>query len=77
MIELKKRRARFARYIEVGRTEGKLEIGLAASHNIERHSAEPFVGPHVFSRASSRTIRLANEEIFGPVLSVIKVRELR
>jgi RHH-type proline utilization regulon transcriptional repressor/proline dehydrogenase/delta 1-pyrroline-5-carboxylate dehydrogenase len=34
-----------------------------------------YVGPHIFADATSRDV-IAQEEIFGPVLAVIKVRDL-
>jgi len=37
-------------------------------------SSKPFIGPHIFSNIQPHH-RLANEEIFGPVLSVIKVKD--
>jgi RHH-type proline utilization regulon transcriptional repressor/proline dehydrogenase/delta 1-pyrroline-5-carboxylate dehydrogenase len=37
-------------------------------------SGKPFIGPHIFSAIQPHH-RLANEEIFGPVLSVMKVRD--
>ncbi|MCI0629326.1 MAG: proline dehydrogenase family protein [Phycisphaerales bacterium] len=40
----------------------------------ERGSGKPFIGPHIFS-GIRREHRLANEEIFGPVLSVMKVKD--
>jgi len=58
-------------YIELGKQEGKLEIGLAPPQSPS--VSHPFVGPHIFSGIKPHH-RLANEEIFGPVLAVIKVR---
>jgi RHH-type proline utilization regulon transcriptional repressor/proline dehydrogenase/delta 1-pyrroline-5-carboxylate dehydrogenase len=37
-------------------------------------SGKPVIGPHIFSGIRPEH-RLANEEIFGPVLSVIKVKD--
>lgn len=53
-------------YIEVGKTEGKLLIGGAKSEGNGY-----FIQPTVFSDIAP-TARLAQEEIFGPVLAVIK-----
>ncbi len=57
------------RYIEVGRSEA--EPALAPS-------APPgdgyFVGPHIFVDVPARSI-IAQEEIFGPVLSVMRARD--
>ncbi len=66
-------------YIEIGRREGKLELAMEyggdGSHQpsaISRQHA--FVGPHIFSGIRPEH-RLAQEEIFGPVLAVIKVKD--
>jgi RHH-type proline utilization regulon transcriptional repressor/proline dehydrogenase/delta 1-pyrroline-5-carboxylate dehydrogenase len=57
------------KYIEIGRGEGKLELG---SHGPEAHvKGKPLIGPHIFSEIRAEH-RLAQEEIFGPVLSVMR-----
>lgn len=53
-------------YIEMGKQEGKL------AYQATTPSQGYFVGPTVFTDIKPND-RLANEEIFGPVLSVIKV----
>ena len=60
-------------YIEVGKREGKLEL----AHEAPGASAvlgKPIIGPHIFSGIQPHH-RLANEVIFGPVLSVMKVKD--
>jgi acyl-CoA reductase-like NAD-dependent aldehyde dehydrogenase len=60
------------KYIEIGREEGTLVCGGGRLQDAERahgHFVEPTVFDHV--RASTR---LAQEEIFGPVVSVIRVK---
>jgi RHH-type proline utilization regulon transcriptional repressor/proline dehydrogenase/delta 1-pyrroline-5-carboxylate dehydrogenase len=57
-------------YIELGKQEGKLELACPVPDGLERRIGKPFVGPHVFSGIRPEH-RLANEEIFGPVLSVM------
>jgi alpha-ketoglutaric semialdehyde dehydrogenase len=60
------------KYIEVGRQEGTLVCGGHALKDADRahgHFVEPTVFDHV--RASTR---IAQEEIFGPVVSVIRVK---
>jgi RHH-type proline utilization regulon transcriptional repressor/proline dehydrogenase/delta 1-pyrroline-5-carboxylate dehydrogenase len=68
--------AKIRSYIEIGKKEGKLELAMQPnSAHSTQHSArtKPFIGPHIFSGIHPHH-RLANEEIFGPVLSVIKVK---
>ncbi len=59
-------------YIQIGGQEGKLEVGIDVPAGLEEKLGKPFVGPHVFSGIRPEH-RMANEEIFGPVLSVIRV----
>ncbi|MEN3027120.1 MAG: L-glutamate gamma-semialdehyde dehydrogenase [Chlorobiota bacterium] len=54
-------------YINVGRTEGKLLVGGNPIGDLDGYYIEPTVFVDVPPRA-----RIAQEEIFGPVLSVIK-----
>ncbi len=59
-------------YVEIGQSEGKLELG--SSHGPEtRVTGKPLIGPHIFSGIRSEH-RLAREEIFGPVLSVMRAK---
>jgi 1-pyrroline-5-carboxylate dehydrogenase len=58
-------------YIEIGMGEGKLEAGgLDAPVPAEGY----FIAPTVFSGVDERA-RIAQEEIFGPVLAVIRARD--
>jgi RHH-type proline utilization regulon transcriptional repressor/proline dehydrogenase/delta 1-pyrroline-5-carboxylate dehydrogenase len=57
-------------YIEIGKSEGKLELGGEVT---DRKLAKPLIAPHIFSGICPEH-RLAREEIFGPVLSVIRAR---
>ncbi len=69
-------------YIEIGKREGKLELGMTAPPPLREGAGgwvnspttKPIVGPHIFSNIQPHH-RLANEEIFGPVLAVMKVRD--
>ena len=65
--------AKIGRYIEIGRSEGRLELACEVPAGLPKRVGKPFVGPHVFSRIEPHH-RLANEEIFGPVLSVLRAR---
>lgn len=56
-------------YIELGKREGQLVLG---GEKLE--GAGFFIAPTIFTEVSP-TAKLAQEEIFGPVLSVIKVKD--
>jgi len=57
------------RYIELGKHEGRLE--LAMQPVAPQSLGKPLVGPHIFSGITPEH-RLANEEVFGPVLAVMR-----
>ncbi len=61
-------------YVEIGKNEGKLELGMAVDPGLESRLGRSFVGPHIFSGIRPEH-RLAREEIFGPVLAVIKAKD--
>ncbi|MCI0360484.1 MAG: L-glutamate gamma-semialdehyde dehydrogenase [Planctomycetaceae bacterium] len=63
---------RIKRYIDIGRSEGRLVLGVDAAPYSEHGW---FVGPHIFADVPP-TARLAQEEIFGPVLAVIRAADL-
>jgi len=65
--------AKIREYIEIGRAEGKLEVALDVPPGLEEHVGKPFIGPCVFSGIRPEH-RLAQEEIFGPVLAVMRVK---
>jgi len=60
-------RDRIREYIESGKQEGKLVLEMEAPE------VGYFVGPTIFSEVSP-TAKIAQEEIFGPVVAVIKVK---
>ncbi|MBN1911000.1 MAG: proline dehydrogenase family protein [Pirellulales bacterium] len=64
--------AKIREYIEIGKREGKLEVALDVPAGLEERVAKPFIGPTIFSGIRPDH-RLAQEEIFGPVLSIIRV----
>ena len=67
--------AKIRSYIEIGKKEGKLELAMSPTqHSAPSTQHKPFIGPHIFSGIQPHH-RLANEEIFGPVLSVMKVKD--
>lgn len=57
-------------YIEIGASEGKLLIG---GHAIETQDNGYFIEPTIFGDVD-RNARIAQEEIFGPVLAVIRAK---
>ncbi len=58
-------------YIEIGHDEGKLVLG---GHAINTPEGGYFIEPTIFADVD-RNARIAQEEIFGPVLSVIRARD--
>ena len=61
------------RYMEIGKQEGQLVLGGERLSGLA-HDRGWFVAPTIFDHVSSNS-RIAQEEIFGPVLSVIRVRD--
>jgi RHH-type proline utilization regulon transcriptional repressor/proline dehydrogenase/delta 1-pyrroline-5-carboxylate dehydrogenase len=59
---------RIGKYIEIGRQEGRpvlaVDVGKLADEGY-------YIGPHIFADVSA-SARIAQEEIFGPVLAVIR-----
>lgn len=68
----KKQLAKIAEYVEIGMNEGAtLVTGGSPSHNPELENGN-FYLPTIFTNVTPQ-MRIFNEEIFGPVLSVSKV----
>ena len=65
--------AKIREYIEIGKREGKLELACEVPAGLAERVGMPYVAPHIFS-GIRREHRLANEEVFGPVLAVIRVK---
>jgi RHH-type proline utilization regulon transcriptional repressor/proline dehydrogenase/delta 1-pyrroline-5-carboxylate dehydrogenase len=63
---------RIQRYIEIGKQEGTLALAVDVGPLAPKGC---FVGPHIFADVPSAA-RIAQEEIFGPVLAVIKAADL-
>jgi RHH-type proline utilization regulon transcriptional repressor/proline dehydrogenase/delta 1-pyrroline-5-carboxylate dehydrogenase len=61
-------------YVEIGKTEGKLELACEVPAGLAEQVGKPYVGPHVFSGIEPHH-RLAQEEIFGPVLPVMRAAD--
>jgi RHH-type proline utilization regulon transcriptional repressor/proline dehydrogenase/delta 1-pyrroline-5-carboxylate dehydrogenase len=65
--------AKIRSYVEIGRTEGRLELQLPVPDGLEARVGKPYVGPAIVSGVVP-IARIATEEIFGPVLAVIRAR---
>jgi RHH-type proline utilization regulon transcriptional repressor/proline dehydrogenase/delta 1-pyrroline-5-carboxylate dehydrogenase len=63
---------RIHRYIELGKTEGRLALAIDPGSLADEGW---FIGPHIFADVPP-TARIAQEEIFGPVLAVIRAADL-
>ena len=63
--------AKILRYIEIGGGEGRLLTGGSA---IEMPDGGYFIQPTIFGEVDSKA-RIAQEEIFGPVLALIRARD--
>lgn len=64
--------ARIQGYIDVGRAEARLALAVEVEALAQQGC---FIGPHVFADVPPAA-RIAQEEIFGPVLAVIKAADL-
>jgi len=69
-------RERVLQYIELGVKEGAQVV--RDGRGVQPHDASKgfYVGPTIFDRVTSE-MRIAREEIFGPVLSIIRATDLR
>ncbi|MBN1588313.1 MAG: proline dehydrogenase family protein, partial [Pirellulales bacterium] len=65
--------AKIREYIELGKSEGRLEVALDVPEGLEEKIGKPVIGPCIFSGIRPEH-RLAQEEIFGPVLAVMRVK---
>jgi RHH-type proline utilization regulon transcriptional repressor/proline dehydrogenase/delta 1-pyrroline-5-carboxylate dehydrogenase len=63
--------AKIRKYIEIGKGEAVLAYGSAAAGSVR---GKPLIGPHIFTGVEAGH-RIAREEIFGPVLAVMKARD--
>jgi RHH-type transcriptional regulator, proline utilization regulon repressor / proline dehydrogenase / delta 1-pyrroline-5-carboxylate dehydrogenase len=63
---------RVRRYVEIGRQEGREALAVDVGSLAERGY---FIGPHIFTEVKPDA-RIAQEEIFGPVLAVIRAADL-
>ncbi|MBP2017863.1 1-pyrroline-5-carboxylate dehydrogenase [Symbiobacterium terraclitae] len=63
------------RYIEIGRGEGRLLLGGGPSA-LAKETGGYFIEPTVIADVDTKA-RIAQEEIFGPVLAVIKAKDFK
>jgi RHH-type proline utilization regulon transcriptional repressor/proline dehydrogenase/delta 1-pyrroline-5-carboxylate dehydrogenase len=64
--------SRIHRYIEIGKSESRLALAMDPGPLADQGY---FLGPHIFADVPP-TARIAQEEIFGPVLAVIRAADL-
>jgi RHH-type proline utilization regulon transcriptional repressor/proline dehydrogenase/delta 1-pyrroline-5-carboxylate dehydrogenase len=64
--------ARVRQYIDIGRREGREVLAVGAGPLADEGY---YVGPHIFADVAPDS-RLAQEEVFGPVLAVIRAHDL-
>ena len=62
------------RYIEIGKTEGKLELAQPIPEGLAEKTGRDYIAPHIFSGIKNEDV-IAQEEIFGPVLAVIRAKD--
>jgi RHH-type proline utilization regulon transcriptional repressor/proline dehydrogenase/delta 1-pyrroline-5-carboxylate dehydrogenase len=63
---------RISRYIEIGRGEGRLALTVDPGPLVKKGW---YIGPHIFADVLP-TARIAQEEIFGPLLAVLRAADL-
>jgi RHH-type proline utilization regulon transcriptional repressor/proline dehydrogenase/delta 1-pyrroline-5-carboxylate dehydrogenase len=63
---------RIGEYIAVGKTEGRVALAVDPGPLAQQGW---FIGPHIFAEVAPAA-RIAQEEIFGPVLAVIRAADL-
>ncbi len=62
------------RYIEIGKQEGRCVLAVDASRLVEETGGH-YVGPHIFVDVPP-SARIAREEVFGPVLTVLRAADI-
>ncbi|MCH6551125.1 MAG: aldehyde dehydrogenase family protein [Planctomycetes bacterium] len=60
-------------YIEIGKSEARLALAMDLPHESRLAAGRDYIAPHIFAEVPAEA-RIGNEEIFGPVLSVLKVK---
>jgi RHH-type proline utilization regulon transcriptional repressor/proline dehydrogenase/delta 1-pyrroline-5-carboxylate dehydrogenase len=67
-------KAKIESYIEQGKRECELALAMEVPAGVEETVGMPYVAPHIFAGVRPEHV-IAREEIFGPVLSVIRVSD--
>jgi RHH-type transcriptional regulator, proline utilization regulon repressor / proline dehydrogenase / delta 1-pyrroline-5-carboxylate dehydrogenase len=67
-------KAKIEGYIEQGKREAELALAMEVPAGLEKTVGMPYVAPHIFTGVRREHV-IAREEIFGPVLSVIRVSD--
>ena len=66
--------AKARRYTDIGRFEGREVLAMPVPEGLPTDApALAYVGPHIYADIQPQH-RLANEEVFGPVLAIIRVK---
>ena len=60
-------------YIQVGKSEARLALACELPDASELAQGRDYIAPHIFSDVPT-SARIANEELFGPVLAVPKAK---
>ncbi len=60
-------------YIERGKAQSTLALGMSVPEGLEARTGRAYVGPHIFTGVKPDH-DIAREEIFGPVLAVMRAR---
>ncbi len=60
-------------YIERGKAQSTLALGMPVPDGLEAATGRAYVGPHIFTNVLPEH-DIAREEIFGPVLAVMRVK---
>ncbi len=60
-------------YIAKGKEQSRLALGMEIPAGLEEKVGKPYVAPHIFAEVQPDHA-IAREEIFGPVLAVMKVK---
>ena len=67
-------KARIESYIEKGTAQSHLALAMELPAGLEQKTGRAYVAPHIFS-AVQPDHAIAREEIFGPVLAVLKAKD--
>lgn len=66
-------KAKIERYIEIGKSQSRLELALPVPPGLEERMGRSYVGPHIFAGVRPEHT-IAREEIFGPVVAILAAK---